>query len=78
MGCVKDVGLVGLRREDEISGEREEVLERKREGAFECGENRVHEVIGGVRELEEEKAAHGSANHPDEVEETKGEKGGRN
>lgn len=73
--CVENVGLVGvgLRREDEISGERKKVLENEGKGACESGKNGVHEVVCGVGQVVEEKASHRGVRNPQHVEERQGE-----
>ena len=54
MRGIKEMGLVGVWREDEIGCKREEVLERKGKRAFERWENGVGKM-GGVGKFVEEK-----------------------
>ena len=46
--------LVRWRRREEISSEREEVVEGNGERVFERGKSGVHEVVGRVRKVVEE------------------------
>lgn len=75
-GEVAEVREVGLRRNDEVGGEGEEVLESEGERVFESGECCLEEVVGGVVKLVEEDALHGDeTTEPWNVEEGEGKSG---
>lgn len=69
--------MVGIRRDDEIGGIGEEVLESEGKRVFEIWKCCLEEVLGWMVKLEEENALDGEAGKPWDVKESEWKGGWR-